>query len=134
MEVAPGVHLVPGTVGNITLVCAPEVALFDSGLPGDGPAVLAHLSMLGIEPRALSVIALTHADPGHAGGAPWLRRQTGARILASSAAATAARPIRRRMTLNVGSAPASPPAAPRRGWASDPGAPRRQCGCRRVAA
>lgn len=91
MEVAPGVHLVPGTVGNITLVCAPEVALFDSGLPGDGPAVLAHLSMLGIEPRALSVIALTHADPGHAGGAPWLRRQTGARILASSAAATAAR-------------------------------------------
>ena len=90
MEVAAGVHLVPGTVGNITLVCAPEVALFDSGLPGDGPAVLAYLSALGIAARDLGVIALTHADPGHAGGAPWLRRQTAARILAAPAAAAAA--------------------------------------------
>ncbi len=96
MEVARDVHLVPGTLGNVVLVLKPQVALFDSGLPGDGPAVLAYLEQVGAGRRDLSAIALTHADPGHAGGAPWLRRNTSARILASpveAAVAAGQRPV-----------------------------------------
>jgi len=88
LELASGVHLVPGlTFGNACLVTQPEVVLFDCGLPGDGPAVLAYLKELGIAPADLQAVALTHADLGHAGAAPWLRRNSGARILASAAEA-----------------------------------------------
>jgi len=90
VEVAQGVHLVPGMSGNVCLVTDPEVVLFDAGLPGDGPAILAHLGRVGLAARALTAIALTHADAGHAGSAPWLRRNSPARILASAEAAAAA--------------------------------------------
>lgn len=91
MRLARSLYLVPGlSMGNACLVTEPEVALFDCGLPGDGPAVLAYLRELSIAPADLRVIALTHADPGHAGAAPWLRRNSGARILASAAASAVA--------------------------------------------
>lgn len=91
MEIASGVHLVPGlTRGNACLVTAPEVVLFDCGLPGDGPAVLTYLAKIGLGPQDLRMIVLTHADPGHAGSAPWLRRNSAARIVASPIEATVA--------------------------------------------
>lgn len=85
MEIAAGLHLVPGAYGaNVCLVTGPEVALFDTGLPASGPAVLRYLEQVGLSARELQVIALTHADPRHAGAAPWLRRNTAARLYASS--------------------------------------------------
>ncbi len=91
MEIARGVHLVPGLArANVCLVTQPEVVLFDSGLPGDGPAILAYLEKLGIGPQDLRAIALTHADPSHSGGAPWLRRNSAAQIFASASEAAAA--------------------------------------------
>lgn len=92
MEIAHDFHLVPGlTRGNACLVSAPEVVLFDSGLPGDGPAILAYLAKVGVGPQDLAAIVLTHADPSHAGGAPWLRRNTAAQILASAQEAASLR-------------------------------------------
>lgn len=91
MQLTRGVYLVPGlTLGNACLVTQPEIVLFDCGLPGDGPAILRFLGELGLSPGDLGTIALTHADPGHAGSAPWLRRNSGARILASEAEARVA--------------------------------------------
>lgn len=91
VELAAGFHLVSGlSSGNACLVISPEPTLFDAGLPGDGPAVLRFLDNLGLAPADLRTIALTHADPGHAGAAPWLRRHTGARILASAEQAAVA--------------------------------------------
>jgi glyoxylase-like metal-dependent hydrolase (beta-lactamase superfamily II) len=90
MEIARNVHLVPGLrLSNACLVTAPEVVLFDAGLPGDGPAVLDYLRRLGLGPGDLRAVVLTHADPSHAGGAPWLRRNTAARIWASAIEAEA---------------------------------------------
>lgn len=84
MQLASGLYLVPGlTLGNACLVTEPEVVLFDCGLPGDGPAILQFLQGLGLSPGDLHIVALTHADVGHAGAAPWLRRNSGARIVAS---------------------------------------------------
>ncbi len=85
MEIARGVHLVPGTAsGNVCLVTEPDIVLFDTGLPGDGPAILKHLAHLGVAPGELRSICLTHGHAGHAGSAAWLRRQSAARILASA--------------------------------------------------
>ncbi len=91
MEIARDLHLVPGTsTGNACLYVGQTCVLFDTGMPGDGPRVLEYLERLGRRPQDLSVIALTHADPGHCGAAPWLRRNSAARILASPDAAVLA--------------------------------------------
>ncbi len=71
-------------MGNVCLVTGPEAVLFDSGLPGDGPAILAYLQQVGISTRELRAVCLTHGHAGHAGSAAWLRRQSAARILASA--------------------------------------------------
>lgn len=84
MEIAAGLHLIPGmSTANACLLVGDSCVLFDAGLPGDGPRVLAYLQRLGRTPRDLTLIALTHADPGHAGAAAWLRRNSAARIAAS---------------------------------------------------
>ncbi len=85
LEVARDLHLVPGLgTANACLLVRPRVVLFDSGLPGDGPHVLQYLREVGLSPADLELIALTHGDAGHAGAAPWLRRNSGARIAASA--------------------------------------------------
>ena len=71
-------------MGNVCLVTKPELVLFDTGLPGDGPAILKYLTHLGVTPRDLRSICLTHGHTGHVGSAAWLRRQTAARLLASA--------------------------------------------------
>ena len=92
MEIAQDLHLIPGlSTANACLHVAGEVCvLFDTGLPGDGPRILEYLTKLGRSPRDLALIALTHADAGHAGAAAWLRRNSAARIAASPEAALVA--------------------------------------------
>jgi glyoxylase-like metal-dependent hydrolase (beta-lactamase superfamily II) len=85
MEVAPGVHLIPRMdLANVCLVTEPEPVLFDTGLPGEGEKVLAYCRRVGVAPEDIRAIALTHADPAHAGSAAWLRRHTRARLYASA--------------------------------------------------
>jgi glyoxylase-like metal-dependent hydrolase (beta-lactamase superfamily II) len=88
MEIAENLHLITDLeMSNACLVTGPEPTLFDTGLPGDGRRILAYLGQVGLEPRDLRAIALTHADPAHAGSAAWLRRETAARLYASPAEA-----------------------------------------------
>jgi glyoxylase-like metal-dependent hydrolase (beta-lactamase superfamily II) len=74
--------LVPGVRGaNAWLVASPEgLVLVDTGLPGNASRVAAFLAALGHAPRDLTVIALTHHDPDHAGSAAELKALTGAPI------------------------------------------------------
>ena len=84
MEIAAGVHLIPDLdMSNACLITGPEPMLIDTGLPGDGQRILAYMKKVGVVPRDLRTIALTHADPAHAGSAAWLRRETAARLYAS---------------------------------------------------
>lgn len=87
MEVSPGVHLFRTGGGNVCLVTEPELMIFDSGPVGGGPALLAAIRSLCLDPGGLHTLCLTHSDRGHAGGAIWLREHTGARIAASPSAA-----------------------------------------------
>ena len=104
MEIAPDLHLIPGmSAGNACMHVGDTCVLFDTGLPGEGPRVLEYLAKIGRGPRDLELIALTHADPGHAGAAAWLRRNSAARIAASPEAAL--------LTQNP-----NPPGLVRRAW------------------
>nr|VFJ46716.1 MAG: Glyoxylase, beta-lactamase superfamily II [Candidatus Kentron sp. FM]VFJ55885.1 MAG: Glyoxylase, beta-lactamase superfamily II [Candidatus Kentron sp. FM]VFK07118.1 MAG: Glyoxylase, beta-lactamase superfamily II [Candidatus Kentron sp. FM] len=58
-----------------------ELVLIDTGAQLDAAELLANLSASGYEPSALSRVVLTHAHLDHIGGAPAVRRQTGARLL-----------------------------------------------------
>lgn len=62
-------HLFPSASGHI---------LIDAGFPKDGPTILQHVRGLGLDPRDIRFILLTHAHIDHIGGAAFLARETGA--------------------------------------------------------
>ena len=97
--IVSGVYQVSGVVANCYLIVADrELAVVDSGLPYSHRAVLKLIGALGFAPGALRLIALTHADRDHMGGATALRAATGAVVVASAvegAAMAEARETRR---------------------------------------
>jgi len=83
MEVSSGVHLIGPLSGvNAYLINAETLTLIDSGSPYAGPRVLRYIEELGRNPQELKRIVLTHSHVDHSGSARWLRRRTGARVLA----------------------------------------------------
>lgn len=64
------------------------MALVDTGLPGNGKAILSYLRRLGRPPKAdqgLRYIVLTHHHPDHAGSLAELKAATGAIVVAHPA-------------------------------------------------
>lgn len=82
-EVAPGVwHARSTHVGWVLVVDGDDVALVDTGYPGDRDRVIASLEKIGRSPADVSAVLLTHAHPDHLGSARYLSATTGARVLA----------------------------------------------------
>lgn len=70
---------------NLSLVIdGDEVAVVDTGVPGQADAILAQIAELGYEPRSLTKILLTHQDIDHIGSVVDLKEKTGAEVYASS--------------------------------------------------
>ncbi len=83
MEIAPGIHLVDKVRGgNVYLLVDRRLALVDTGMPGNGAAVLGYIRGLGRDPGELDYILITHGHIDHAGSAAELRRLTGAKVVA----------------------------------------------------
>jgi glyoxylase-like metal-dependent hydrolase (beta-lactamase superfamily II) len=70
-------------VFNLSLIIGPAhgPTLGDTGVSGQAPAITALLAELGIEPRDLRRIILTHQDHDHIGSLAELARLSGAAIL-----------------------------------------------------
>ncbi len=72
MEIAPGVHIVPGTrLSRIYLIEDKDaLTLIDAGLPGSARRVFEYIERIGRRREELARILMTHNHPDHAGGAP----------------------------------------------------------------
>ncbi|MDP6402538.1 MAG: MBL fold metallo-hydrolase [SAR202 cluster bacterium] len=85
MEIAPGIHTVPGIRWSRTYLIEDDtMALVDSGLPWDAGSVVRYIRSIGRNPDDLGYILATHSHPDHTSGALSIQRRTGARIVAHS--------------------------------------------------
>jgi metallo-beta-lactamase class B len=71
-----GVFLIPTPEGHI---------LIDSGFEASVPMIADSVRQLGFRFQDIKVVLTSHAHSDHAGGHAWVRRVTGARVLASEA-------------------------------------------------
>ncbi|HVN16269.1 MAG TPA: MBL fold metallo-hydrolase [Anaerolineales bacterium] len=99
MEITPKVHLVPDIIANPYLIIdADGLTLIDAGLPGSHKRILSYIAGLGLIPKDLKRIILTHSDIDHIGALAALCKASGARTYASAIEAKAiaqGRPSRR---------------------------------------
>ncbi|MDP9400240.1 MAG: MBL fold metallo-hydrolase [Actinomycetota bacterium] len=81
-EVLPGVTAIafPRALVNAYVVRADVPTLVDTGTPGATGKILGALPGLGLEPRDIGRILLTHRHADHAGNAHELARLTGAEV------------------------------------------------------
>ena len=85
MEVVPGVHRIEGVNGsNAVLLVDEQMAVVDTGIPGNGDAIVAYIRSLGRSPGDLRWIIATHYHFDHSGSAAELHELTGAKVVAHS--------------------------------------------------
>lgn len=86
MEIAPKVHRVEDTSGsNVVLLADEQMAVVDTGLPGNGEAIVSYIKKIGRSPSNLRWIIVTHFHFDHSGSAAELHKLTGAQIVAHKA-------------------------------------------------
>ena len=78
-----------GTCGiTALLVTSPQGhVLVDAGTQASAPSVIKNIQTLGVDPRDVKVIVISHEHMDHAGGVAELQHATGARVLARGVAA-----------------------------------------------
>jgi glyoxylase-like metal-dependent hydrolase (beta-lactamase superfamily II) len=81
MEIGPGIHQFWGLGCQVFALVGDRVTLIDAGAPGNGRIIVRQLRKLGIHPRDVEQIVLTHYHLDHRGAVNELRAATGARVL-----------------------------------------------------
>ncbi|MSQ14176.1 MAG: MBL fold metallo-hydrolase [Dehalococcoidia bacterium] len=83
MEIAPGVHRIEGINGsNSVLLVDEQMAVVETGVPGNGDTIVKYIRNLGRSPRDLRWIVVTHFHFDHSGSDHELHELTGARVVA----------------------------------------------------
>jgi glyoxylase-like metal-dependent hydrolase (beta-lactamase superfamily II) len=83
MKITDSIYQVDDVMGGPTLIVSgDELALVDTGLPGNDEQILAFIESLGHPRGALKHILLTHSDGDHIGSLPALVAASGARVYA----------------------------------------------------
>jgi glyoxylase-like metal-dependent hydrolase (beta-lactamase superfamily II) len=84
-EIAPGIYCIRATRSNVYLLAGKTLVLIDTGMPQDGVGILQEIAALGRRPQDVSHILITHAHLDHAGSLSFLKKATGAQVVASAA-------------------------------------------------
>jgi glyoxylase-like metal-dependent hydrolase (beta-lactamase superfamily II) len=83
VEIAHKVHRIPNVNGsNAVLIDDKKMALIDTGIAGNGEAIIAYIKDIGRKPEDLAWIIVTHFHYDHSGSANELSKLTGAKIVA----------------------------------------------------
>lgn len=86
MEIAPGIHRIEDVTGsNVVLLMDEQMAVVDTGISGNGDAIVSYIKKLGRSPSDLRWILVTHFHFDHSGSAAELHELTGAQIVAHKA-------------------------------------------------
>ncbi|MDD3250511.1 MAG: MBL fold metallo-hydrolase [Smithellaceae bacterium] len=87
-EIVNGVYLIGGP--NVTqsddaavylIDFAGDLVLIDAGAGGSSSQLVRNMEILGLDPKALSLVILTHCHIDHIGSAPFFRQKYGAKIV-----------------------------------------------------
>ncbi len=81
-QICDGVYRIQGSRSNMYLVTDPGPLLIDTGMPGDEQVIARAMGELGMAPRDLRVICITHAHLDHVGALAAVKAATGATIIA----------------------------------------------------
>jgi glyoxylase-like metal-dependent hydrolase (beta-lactamase superfamily II) len=84
-EIASNVYRIKASRSNMYLLVGERLVLIDAGMKGDGRAVLAGIAAIGRAPREVSHILITHAHIDHTGSLAFLKKHTGALVVAAEA-------------------------------------------------
>jgi len=83
MEIAPRIHRVDNVSGsNCVLLAGDEMAVVDTGIPGNGERIVDYVKSIGRSPSDVRWIILTHHHFDHSGSAAEVHALTGAEIIA----------------------------------------------------
>ncbi len=83
MEIQTGVFMLEASPhSHVFLIQGEENILIDTGMPGQGNKILQELAPLGIDPKSIRHILLTHHDVDHIGNAAQMEEATGAQLWA----------------------------------------------------
>lgn len=77
-------HVGPKGLGVFLITSPTGHVLIDGGVPGGAPLVLANLRTIGVEPREVKWILISHAHCDHAGAVAELVEATGAKVMAGA--------------------------------------------------
>jgi len=84
LKIKENIYLLDSTAGSYAyLIAGEEPILIDTGYPGRSKKIIEEIIRLGINPRDIAHILLTHHDVDHIGNAKALQLATGARLWAS---------------------------------------------------
>ena len=84
-QIAPGIYCIRATRSNVYLLAGKTLVLIDTGMPQDGVGILQEIAALGRKPGDVSHILITHAHLDHTGSLAFLKKATGAKVVASAA-------------------------------------------------
>lgn len=84
-RILPGLYTFSGLmVGRVYLITEGDgLTLIDASLPTAAGPILRQIRKLGLEPRDVRRVLITHAHPDHVGALPELVRETGAEVWSS---------------------------------------------------
>ena len=84
-EIAPGIYCISATRSNVYLLAGKTLVLIDTGMPQDSVGILQEIAALGRRPQDVSHILITHAHLDHSGSLAFLKKATGAKVVAGAA-------------------------------------------------
>jgi glyoxylase-like metal-dependent hydrolase (beta-lactamase superfamily II) len=82
-EIANNIYLIDKGRSNCYLLAGDDLALVDTGMPGDEKFILAGIAEIGRSPGELRHILITHAHMDHMGSVAAMKKASGARVVAS---------------------------------------------------
>lgn len=83
MKIQNGVFMLEASpFSHVFLIRGEENMLIDTGIPGQGKKILQELTPMGIDPKSIKKLLITHHDVDHIGNAAMLAEATGAQLWA----------------------------------------------------